>query len=197
VYIVKSSSTKSTTLTLTDIGSFQKFSKKWNRTPKGSSNFSNVRVYLFVNTRVHSLVVPQPKVRPSHQLTSVPSKKKIFQNETERRKARQFLVMREPIFSLERCNHCVESSHPQPKVRLSHQPTSVPSKIFKMEPNAERLVKILDVIAYLFVGTIVTIMCRVKSSPTKSTIITSTDIGPSKIFKKWNRTPKGSSKFWM
>jgi hypothetical protein len=60
-----------------------------------------------------------------------------------------------------------------------------PSKIFKkMEPNAERLVKILDVIAYLFVGTIVTIMCRVKSSPTKSTIITSTDIGPSKIFKK-------------
>jgi tryptophan-rich sensory protein len=51
MYIVLSYPTKSMTLALTDIGSLQKFSK-WNRTPKGSSNFSNVRVYLFVDTRV-------------------------------------------------------------------------------------------------------------------------------------------------
>jgi hypothetical protein len=46
-----------------------------------------------------------------------------------------------------------------------------------MESNAERLVKILDVIVYLFVGTIVTIMYRVKSSPTESTTLALTDIG--------------------
>jgi hypothetical protein len=92
VYRVMSSSTKSTTLTLTDIGSLQKFSK-WNRTPKGSSNFGNVRAYLFVSTIIT-------------------------------------IVYR------------VLSS--QPKVRLSHQPTSVPQNFSKkMEPNAERLVKIL------------------------------------------------------
>jgi hypothetical protein len=63
-----------------------------------------------------------------------------------------------------------------------------------MGPNAERLVKILDVIVYLFVDTYVPIVYRVMSSSTKSTIITSTDVGPSK-FSKWNRTPKGSSIF--
>jgi hypothetical protein len=52
-----------------------------------------------------------------------------------------------------------------------------------MGPNAERLVKILDVIVYLFVDTYVPIVYRVKSSSTKSTIITPTDVGPSKIFK--------------
>ena len=51
MYRVVSSSTKSTTLASTDIGSLKKFSK-WNRTLKGSSNFSNVRVYLFVDTLV-------------------------------------------------------------------------------------------------------------------------------------------------
>ena len=51
MYIVLLYPTKSMTLALTDIGSLQKFSK-WNRMPKGSSNFSNVRVYLFVGTRV-------------------------------------------------------------------------------------------------------------------------------------------------
>jgi uncharacterized membrane protein YobD (UPF0266 family) len=51
VYRVKSSSTKSTTLTFTDIG-FQKSFKKRNRTPKGSSNFGNVGAYLFVDTIV-------------------------------------------------------------------------------------------------------------------------------------------------
>ena len=50
MYRVVSSLTKSTTLALTDVGS-KKFSK-WNQTPKGSSNFDNARVYLFVNTFV-------------------------------------------------------------------------------------------------------------------------------------------------
>ena len=50
VYRVASFSTKSMTLAFTDIG-FQKFSK-WNQTPKGSSNFGNVRIYLFVGTLV-------------------------------------------------------------------------------------------------------------------------------------------------
>ena len=51
VYRVMSSSTKSTTLTFTDIGSLKNLSK-WNRTPKGSSNFDNVRVYLFIGAIV-------------------------------------------------------------------------------------------------------------------------------------------------
>ena len=66
VYRVATSSTKSMTLTFTDISS-QKIFQKWNRTPKGSSNFSNVRVYLFVETRnhhVHSLLVPNQKYDP-------------------------------------------------------------------------------------------------------------------------------------
>jgi hypothetical protein len=45
-----SSSTKSTTLTLTT--SVSKNLSKWNRAPKGSSNFGSVRVYLFVSTLV-------------------------------------------------------------------------------------------------------------------------------------------------
>jgi hypothetical protein len=67
-----------------------------------------------------------------------------------------------------------------------------------MGPNAERLVKILDVIVYLFVDTYVTIMYRVKSAPTESTTLALTDIGfqkKKKKLSKWNRTPKGSSIF--
>jgi hypothetical protein len=65
MYRVVSYPTKSTTLTLTDIGS-QKSFKNGTERRKARRIFSNVRVYLFVDTRVHSLVVPQPKVRPSH-----------------------------------------------------------------------------------------------------------------------------------
>jgi hypothetical protein len=64
-----------------------------------------------------------------------------------------------------------------------------------MGPNAEGLVKILDVIVYLFVDTYVPIVYRVMSSSTKSTTLAFTDIGSSKNFQKWNRTPKGSSNF--
>jgi ABC-type sugar transport system permease subunit len=64
-----------------------------------------------------------------------------------------------------------------------------------MGPNAERLVKILDVIVYLFVDTYVPIVYRVKSSPTESTTLALTDIGFQKKLSKWNRTPKGSSIF--
>ena len=52
VYIVLSYPTKSTTLTLTDVGSLKTFQKKWNRTPKGPSNFGDVIVYLFVGMLV-------------------------------------------------------------------------------------------------------------------------------------------------
>jgi hypothetical protein len=52
-----------------------------------------------------------------------------------------------------------------------------------MGPNAERLVKILDVIVYLFVDTYVPIVYRVMSSSTKSTTLAFTDIGSQKIFK--------------
>ena len=50
VYIVSSYPTKNMTLTSTD--AVPKNFSKWNRTPKGSSNFGNVRVYLFVDTLV-------------------------------------------------------------------------------------------------------------------------------------------------
>jgi hypothetical protein len=98
-----SSSTKSTTLAFTDIG-FQKNLSKWNRTPKGSSIFGNARAYLFVGTIVtivHRVASSSTKSM-TLAFTDIGFQKNIFQNETERRKARQFLVMREPIFSLER-----------------------------------------------------------------------------------------------
>jgi archaellum component FlaF (FlaF/FlaG flagellin family) len=64
-----------------------------------------------------------------------------------------------------------------------------------MGPNVERLVKILDVIVYLFVDTYVPIVYRVMSSSTKSTTLAFTDIGFQKNLSKWNQTPKGSSIF--
>jgi hypothetical protein len=36
---------------------------------------------------------------------------------------------------------CIESCHVRPRIRPSHQPTSVPKNLSKMEPNAERLVE--------------------------------------------------------
>ena len=52
MYRVVLSLTKSTTLALTDTGSQKNF-PKWNCAPKGSSNFDNARVYLFVSTLVN------------------------------------------------------------------------------------------------------------------------------------------------
>jgi hypothetical protein len=51
--------------------------------------------------------------------------------------------------------------------------------------------------AYLFVGTIVTIVYRVKSSSTKSTIITPTDVGPSKNFQKIEPNAERLVEFWI
>jgi hypothetical protein len=59
-------------------------------------------------------------------------------------------------------------------------------KILKMGPNAERLVKILDVIVYLFVDMYVPVVYRVMSSSTKSTTLAFTDIGFQKNLSKWN-----------
>ena len=114
VYMVLSYPTKSMTLALTDIGFLQKFSK-WNRRPKGSSNFGNVRIYLFVGTIVTIVYRVASSSTKSMTLafTNIGFQKKNFQNETERRKARQFLVMREPIFSLEHSwPLCIESCRP-------------------------------------------------------------------------------------
>ena len=89
VYRVASSSTKSTTLTFTDIGSKKNLSK-WNRTPKGSSNFGNVRVYLFVDTCVHSPVVPNQKYDPHINRHRFP---KIFEMEPNAKRLVKFSVM--------------------------------------------------------------------------------------------------------
>ena len=62
VYRVMSSLTKSMTLVLIDTGS-QKSFKKWDRTPEGSSNFGNVRVYLFVGTIV-IICIESSRLRP-------------------------------------------------------------------------------------------------------------------------------------
>jgi hypothetical protein len=81
--------TKSTTLTLTDVGSPKNLSK-WNRTPKGSSNFDDVRVHLFVDTLVAIVYIVLSSSTKSTTLTSTDvGSLKIFQNGTERRKARQ------------------------------------------------------------------------------------------------------------
>jgi hypothetical protein len=80
---------------------------------------------------------------------------------------------------------CIESCHPQPKVRPSHLPTSVSKKnLSKWNRTPKGSSNFGNVRAYLFIGTIITIVYRVKLSSTKSTIITSTDVGSSKIFKK-------------
>jgi hypothetical protein len=64
MYRVVSYPTKSMTLTLTDIGSLQKFSKNGTERRKARRIFSNVRVYLFVDTRVHSLTASNQKYDP-------------------------------------------------------------------------------------------------------------------------------------
>ena len=89
MYRVVSYPTKSTTLTLTDVGSLKNF-QKWNRTPKGLSNFNNVRVYLFVDTRVTIvyIVLSYPTKSTTLTLTDIGSQKS-FKNGTERRKAHQ------------------------------------------------------------------------------------------------------------
>jgi hypothetical protein len=103
VYRVMSSSTKSTTLAFTDIGFQKKKLSKWNRTPKGSSIFGNTRAYLLVDTCVPIMyrVMSSSTKSTTLAFTDI-GFQKIFQNGTERRKARQFSVIREPIFSLVR-----------------------------------------------------------------------------------------------
>ena len=92
VYIVLSYPTKSMTLTSTD--AVPKNLSKWNRTPKGSSNFGNVRIYLFVDTLVAIVYIVVSYLTKSMTLTSTDTDSlKKFQNETERRKARRILVM--------------------------------------------------------------------------------------------------------
>jgi hypothetical protein len=68
-----------------------------------------------------------------------------------------------------------------------------------MGPNAERLVKILDVIVYLFVDTNVPVVYRVMSSSTKSTTLAFTDIGfPKKKKKSFKMEPNAERlvNFW-
>jgi hypothetical protein len=95
VYRVLSYPTKSTTLTLTNVGSLKNFQKKWNRTPKGSSNFSNVRVYLFVDTRVTIMyiVLSSSTKSTTLTLTDVDSLKKIFKMEPSAERLVKFSIM--------------------------------------------------------------------------------------------------------
>jgi hypothetical protein len=85
---------------------------------------------------------------------------------------------------------CIESSHPQPKVRPSHLPTSVSKKkkLSKWNRTPKGSSIFGNARAYLLVGTIVTIVYRVMSSSTKSTTLAFTDIGFQKIFQ--NRTER-------
>jgi hypothetical protein len=71
VYRVVSSLTKSTTLTLTDTGSLTNFFSKWNRAPKGSSSFGNVRVYLFVGTHVTIMYIHMKPLRVPNSIWDV------------------------------------------------------------------------------------------------------------------------------
>jgi hypothetical protein len=90
----------------------------------------------------------------------------------------------------------MESCRPQPKVRPSHQPTSVPQKFSKMEPNAERLVEFwirCDSLSFCWYD------CTRR---VHSLVVSNQEYDPHinrhrfpKIFQKWNRTPKGSSNF--
>jgi hypothetical protein len=101
---VMSSSTKSTTLAFTDIGSLQKiFQKNGTARRKARRIFGNARVYLFVGTIVTIMYRVKSSSTKSTTLAFTDiGFQKIFQNGTERRKARQFSVIREPIFSLVR-----------------------------------------------------------------------------------------------
>ena len=91
------------TLTSTDAGSQKKKLSKWNRTPKGSSNFDNVRVYLFVDTFLAIVYIVLSSLTKSTTLTSTNiGSQKSFKNGTEHRKARQILVVQESIFLLVR-----------------------------------------------------------------------------------------------
>jgi hypothetical protein len=133
VYRVVSSPTKRTTLAFTDIG-FQKNLSKWNRTPKGSSIFGNARAYLFVDTFVTTLYRVASSLTKSAALAFI------------------------DIGSLQNFQ---KKWNRMPKGSSNFDNARV----------------------YLFVGTIVTIVCRVSSYPTKSMTFTLTDIGSQKSFK--------------
>ena len=93
MYIVLSYPTKSMTLTSTDAVPKFFFSKR-NRTAKGSSNFGNVRVHLFIDTFVAIVYIVLSYPTKSMTLTSTDAVPKFFfQNGTERQKARRILVM--------------------------------------------------------------------------------------------------------
>ena len=94
MYIVLSYPTKSTTLTFTDVGSSQNF-QNGTELRKARQNYDNVRVYLFVGAIVaivHRVASSSTK-STTLTFTDIGSQKKIFQNGTERRKARQILIV--------------------------------------------------------------------------------------------------------
>jgi hypothetical protein len=117
---------------------------------------------------------------------------KIFKNGTERRKARRnfgnvivylFVDMYVPIL------YRVMSSSTK-STTLAFTDIGFQKDLSKWNRTPKGSSIFGNTRAYLFVGTIVTIMYRVKLSSTKSTIITSTDVGSSKIFKKKNGTER-------
>ena len=144
MYRVVSSSTKSTTLALTDIG-FQKLKKKkWNRTPKGSSNFGNVRVYLFVGTIVTIVyrVVSSSTKSTTLTFSDIGSPKNLSKWNLMPKGSSNFDNVRVYLFvgAIVAIVHRVVLSSTK-STTLTFTDIGSQKKSFKMEPNAERLVK--------------------------------------------------------
>ena len=166
------------TLALTDIGSLQKFSK-WNQTPKGSLNFSNVRVYLFVETRnhhVHSLVVPNQKYDPHINRHRFPQKKFSKWSRTPKGlsnfgNVRIYLFGDTIVITVYRV---VSNQKYDPRIYRHRFPKKNLSK-WNRTPKGSSIFG--NTRTYLFVGTLVTIVYRVSSCLTKSTTLAFTDIG--------------------
>jgi hypothetical protein len=94
MYRVVSYPTKSTTLTLTDIGS-QKSFKNGTERRKARRIFGNARAYLFIGTIVTIVyrVASSSTKSTTLAFTDIGSLQKNFKNGTERRKARQISVI--------------------------------------------------------------------------------------------------------
>ena len=156
MYIAVSSSTKSMTLTSTD--AVPKNPSKWNRTPKGSSNFSNVRVYLFASTLVAVMYIVLSYSTKSMILASTDtSSLKNFQNGTERRKARRILGKCESLsFRLYACSHHI---HSRVVLNQKYDPRihrhRFPQKFSKWNRTPKGSLNFGSTRVYLFVSTLV------------------------------------------
>jgi hypothetical protein len=202
MYRVLSSLTKSTTLALTDTGS-QKFSK-WNRALKGSSNFDNARVYLFVSTLVNpkSFQTPHGMYRVvsyltksmTLALTDTDSQKFSKWNRAPKgssnfNNARAYLFVKTLIAIMYRVVSSLTKSTTLALTGISSQKFSKWNQAPKGSSNFN------NARVYLFVKTLIAIMYRVMSSLTESTTLALTDIDSQKFFKMESSAER-LVKFW-